>query len=376
MPPPPIAGDALRNKLFRFPIAPAQPFRVTATARAIWAVFLVGSFCCAQTVPQETAHTTPKVELQSAPDEADHGDAAQVPKTTPSHRRDQLAHGLLLPSEASPPAFAISAASRDSGGLPSHAPPNNGAIKLKSLPRDILHDQKFFWVRPFRLGRADLPWAAAFAGTTAALIATDSQVGQRLTDSPPGNLFDFGHNASKAGGAAANLGTAGLFYIIGRWTGNERARRTGVLGWRVLADSFIIVESLKTATQRPRPSRDNGRLRNDNAEGDFFQGGRSFPSGHAIETFSLAALVACQYGHRRWVPWLAYGIAGLVSTARLLERKHFPSDVFVGGSLGFLIGRHVCHEAESSPAANPRRWQLAPSLSRSGGPALTFAWTF
>jgi membrane-associated phospholipid phosphatase len=120
-----------------------------------------------------------------------------------------------------------------------------------------------------------------------------------------------------------------------------------MLGLRALANSFIVVESLKTVTQRPRPTRDGGRLRNDNAEGDFFEGGRSFPSGHAIASWSLATVVTCQYGHRRWVPVLAYGLAGLVSTSRLLERKHFPSDTFVGGALGFMIGRHVCHSTKS-----------------------------
>lgn len=232
-----------------------------------------------------------------------------------------------------------------SQGNPPVASGSKGSpLALRDLPRDILRDQEFLWLRPFRPNRSDAPWAAAFFGITAALVSTDADVARNLSDTPPGSGFAFSRRVSQIGGAAGDLGVAGVFYLVGRWRKNERARGTGVLGLRALADSFAVVEALKTVTQRPRPTRDEGRVRIDNANGDFFEGGMSFPSGHAIAAWSLAAVVSCRSEHRRWVAVVAYSLAGLVSVARTTQRKHFPSDTFVGGALGFMIGRHVCHQ--------------------------------
>ena len=44
----------------------------------------------------------------------------------------------------------------------------------------------------------------------------------------------------------------------------------------------------------------------------------------------------------------AYGTASAVSVARVTGRKHFPSDVVVGGVLGWLIGRQVYNRHHDS----------------------------
>ncbi|MFQ5817772.1 MAG: phosphatase PAP2 family protein [Terriglobia bacterium] len=248
--------------------------------------------------------------------------------------------------------------------------------ELKELPRNILRDQKFLWLRAFRLKRADVPWAGVIFGTTAGLIALDRPVGQELSDSPPGAGFAFSRRVGQFGGGLTDFGVAGAFYLVGRWRGDERARTTGLLSFQAVADSLIVVQILKTASQRPRPTRADGRLRNHNADGEFFTGGRSFPSGHAAHAWALATVVAHQYRHRRWVPPTAYGLAGLVAVARVTQRKHFPSDIFVGSVLGYLIGRHVSHAAQRGPADIPLRWHLLPYGPPSGGVALTFAWEF
>ncbi|MCI0354423.1 MAG: phosphatase PAP2 family protein [Acidobacteria bacterium] len=198
-----------------------------------------------------------------------------------------------------------------------------------------------------------MPWAVTLGGATAALIATDASVAREISENPPGGGYAFSHRVSQVGGAAGDLGVASAFYLMGRWRGNERARTTGLLGYRAFADAFIVSQMLKSVTQRPRPTTAGGTVRIDNAEGDFFEGGRSFPSGHAAESWALATVVACQYRHKRWVAVVAYSLAGLVSASRLFERRHFPSDAFVGGALGFMIGRHVCHSPASPNAPAP-----------------------
>ena len=49
-----------------------------------------------------------------------------------------------------------------------------------------------------------------------------------------------------------------------------------------------------------------------------------------------------------------YGLASTVSVTRVTAGQHFPSDVFVGSILGYLIGDYVAHKrGESRP--HPRR---------------------
>ena len=38
---------------------------------------------------------------------------------------------------------------------------------------------------------------------------------------------------------------------------------------------------------------------------------------------------------------VVYGVASTVSVSRVLARQHFPSDVLVGSTFGYLIGGYV-----------------------------------
>jgi len=139
---------------------------------------------------------------------------------------------------------------------------------------------------------------------------------------------------------------------------------------------MVVVQILKAATQRPRPTSSGGRKRNHDADGEFFAGGNSFPSGHAAGAWAVAEVMSDRYGRHMWVPPTAYGLAGLVSVARVTRRRHFPSDVFVGAVLGYLIGRHVSHSADREPAGKHCRLRLLPYISPAGGSALTVSWAF
>ncbi|MCS6950105.1 MAG: phosphatase PAP2 family protein, partial [bacterium] len=58
----------------------------------------------------------------------------------------------------------------------------------------------------------------------------------------------------------------------------------------------------------------------------------SFPSSHAVNNFAAATLFALFY--RRWVAWLAFGLAVLVSYSRIYLGLHYPSDVLGGAAIG------------------------------------------
>ncbi len=250
------------------------------------------------------------------------------------------------------------------------------AYRFKSLPRDVLRDQIFLWSRPFRPRRSDLPWAAAFFGTTAGLIAIDRRAGQAISANPPGSGYQFSKNLSFLGTPYGGAILSGAIYLAGWKQQDEYLKTTSLLALRAAVDSAIIVQALKAATQRPRPTFSGGVTRDHNADGQFFSGGNSFPSGHTIGAFSFATVIAERYRDRPWVPVMAYSLAGLVGVARIAERQHFPSDVFVGAVLGYLVGRHVAHSAGQNPRSTWNHLQVAPCASPQGGSAVTIAWNF
>ncbi len=185
---------------------------------------------------------------------------------------------------------------------------------------------------PFR--NTTLYWNAAVMTGTGVLIANDESVVQQVSPS--------WHQTSTNIANACTYGTAavaGGIYLTGLFTHDEHAQRTGVLAAEAAVDSFLLYGSMKLIFNRERPYMGNG-------DGKFFAGNfssGSFPSGHSAFAWTLASVIAHEYP--KWPVQLAmYGMATAVSTTRVTGGQHFPSDVFVGSTLGFLVGRYVANK--------------------------------
>ncbi len=55
----------------------------------------------------------------------------------------------------------------------------------------------------------------------------------------------------------------------------------------------------------------------------------------------MASVVASEYYDYELVGPIAYGLATATSLSRLNNNKHWASDVFIGGALGYFIGKMV-----------------------------------
>lgn len=101
-----------------------------------------------------------------------------------------------------------------------------------------------------------------------------------------------------------------------------------------------LISGLKYVTGRERPANTDDALDfNGPSMGDF---NASFPSGHAGNAFSTATVMSEIYGPEHpWVPFVAYPLATGVALARLNDDRHWASDVFVGGAIGFFVGEMV-----------------------------------
>jgi membrane-associated phospholipid phosphatase len=99
----------------------------------------------------------------------------------------------------------------------------------------------------------------------------------------------------------------------------------------------VVEEVTKIIFRRERPLTNN-------AAGDFFTSGNgtgsSFPSSHSILAWSAAAVVAGEY-RSKWVQVGIYAVATGVCVTRVLGQEHFPTDVLVGATAGWLIGHYV-----------------------------------
>ena len=130
-------------------------------------------------------------------------------------------------------------------------------------------------------------------------------------------------------------------------------RSVGVRGRNDLANQFAImlktellitaiVTPLKTITAEPRP--DSGTK-------------NSFPSGHTTQAFAAATVFAKEYGHKS--PWYAVGaytVATGVGAMRILNNRHWFSDVLAGAGIGILSANlvYATHRHKWGNHANPK----------------------
>jgi membrane-associated phospholipid phosphatase len=232
--------------------------------------------------------------------------------------------------------------SPDESSKNQHRPPTElavcGVTHLKQCLKDIGHDQAGIWTSPLRLTPKDAVWLLPFAGATGVALHYDAQAQQDLGIDQ--SRIDTSNIISAFGSPYATFGGAAGLYLIGLGTHNTHLAETGRLGAEAVLDASLVVEALKLATNRERPNEGNG-------QGGFWPHGTrsyevngAFPSGHAAASFALARVIASEYP-KRSVQLAAYAFAFAISASRVTAREHFPSDVLVGGTFGYLIGGYV-----------------------------------
>ena len=66
-------------------------------------------------------------------------------------------------------------------------------------------------------------------------------------------------------------------------------------------------------------------------------GENSFPSGHTATAFAGATLLAHEYGRKSvWIPIAGYTAATVTGAMRVVNNRHYVSDVIVGAAVGIL----------------------------------------
>jgi len=183
----------------------------------------------------------------------------------------------------------------------------------------------------------------AVAGGTAALMPLDRLEPRYFRSNTSFNRFNAilsGHNTS----IAAAVIPASLL-IVGVFRGDAYARNTALLAVEAVIDAEMVTSVMKNISHRLRPAavptNQLGTSTWFRDKGVTLGGAGSFPSGHTIAAFSVATVFSHRYRHHRWVPYVSYGLAGLVGFSRISLLSHFSSDVLMGAALGYSISHFV-----------------------------------
>ena len=213
-----------------------------------------------------------------------------------------------------------------------------GITHLVRCVEDLGEDDKGIFTSPLHLKAQDAEWLAPLGAATGLAIAYDADAQQQLGVDT--SRINTANNISWMGEFWVAGGESASIYFLGLGTKNPKLAETGRLAAEAILDSGTVTAALKISTNRERPTDGNGH-------GDFWTTpstgwtwDSSFPSGHATASMAIARVVAGEYPHW-YVVAPAYGFAETVSICRVLGRDHFPSDVLVGQTIGFLTGSYV-----------------------------------
>jgi hypothetical protein len=199
-------------------------------------------------------------------------------------------------------------------------PPEPAGTGWRSLVRDTGRDFAAF---PQRRST----WVLLAAGGAMALAVhpADDYVQEHIAGDPGAEkFFALG---KVVGSGAFQVGAAGSLWLIGRYVvprrGDSKVNKLSHMGFDLLRAQIVsqtMVRAIKYSVQRDRPT------------GECC----AFPSGHATSAFAAASVLERHFGYR--ASWPALAGATYVATSRLVDNRHFVSDVVFGAALGEAIG--------------------------------------
>jgi hypothetical protein len=209
-------------------------------------------------------------------------------------------------------------------GQPAGPPPTPRHTGIKAMFKDLVQDVKHL------PSKENLFWASFGGGLALAVHPADDNVNETLVNS------DFAKDFFKLGKYLGELYTllpvAVTVYAVGRGKDEPKVSHLGMDLIESLVISEALVQTLKYTTRRERPDGSDHR---------------SFPSGHAADTFAFATALERHLGWKGAVP--AYIFSSYVAISRLPDNKHWLSDVVFGSAVGIISGRTVTRHGKEFP---------------------------
>ena len=228
-------------------------------------------------------------------------------------------------------------------------------VSWKLIVPNFLSDQKRIWLFPLSLAEGH-HWVPTIpiVASTGGLIIADPFLAPYFRNTS--RFYEFNHVFKDPTTEWVFLGLPVLWYFGGLAGHSKYAQQTGFLAAETLVDVDFLAGVMRSVDGRLHP-RDIPLPQNGGdythtwfkAKGTYVNRG-SFPSGHTAGAFAAATVFSRRYGRRhRWVPWLSYSLATVTGFSRVSWSAHFPSDVFLGATLSYVIGRYVVLRNQEEP---------------------------
>lgn len=192
---------------------------------------------------------------------------------------------------------------------------------------------------PLHYTRKDWTTVAMVAAGTGTVMILDRSIKQWTQANKNGFLNSAARTVEPFGNRYSPY-VIGIMYLTGVIAKDRKMEHVSLVTAKSLVFSTIFYAGSKQLVRRRRPVYTDDPFEINS----MFQGGRewtSFPSGHANTVFTVATAIALQYRDIKWVPYVAYGIAGLTGLSRIYDNRHWASDVIIGAALGHFITKTV-----------------------------------
>ena len=212
------------------------------------------------------------------------------------------------------------------------------------------------------VGREDALLGALFFGSLASIEVEGFDEIDDLIGPRPRTVNAAHRSFGRAlGRLEVALGLSATTWLAGQLAGSETTARLGLRGVETLLLNAGVTTVLKVGFGRSRP--DSG-LEEDRFDPFAFKHSSwSFPSGHTSTVFALATTLSLELKEGApWVPFVAYPIAGWTGISRVLDQKHWLTDVVAGAAVGILSAR-IVHRLHAKPLYTPEgRFGVTPRL--------------
>ena len=192
----------------------------------------------------------------------------------------------------------------------------------------------YAYSRPLHWGKPDFINLGIITSSTLGIYAVDEQVSRKFIENKervPDILLKYGWYV---GTPQINYGLTGGIYLTGLLTRNNKLRRTGVLLMSSATATGFLQQLTKSATGRARPNTGFGKNHFRPFGGSAAY--RSFPSGHAVLTFTSAHVIAKQF-KSWWIKGPIYSLGIIPGLTRIYEGAHWMSDVFLSWSISYFV---------------------------------------
>ncbi|UCC38471.1 MAG: phosphatase PAP2 family protein [Candidatus Aminicenantes bacterium] len=192
---------------------------------------------------------------------------------------------------------------------------------------------------PRNWDKGDILSLSAILGGGILLYATDSDIHDWFEGNRDSRSEDFSKVVSFLGHGACLAGLITALYASGEISDDKSLRKTALLSLESWVTSGVIVLGLKTIVGRARPK--TGESSHAFHPFSLRSGFHSFPSGHASSAFAVATTIADQ-SEKTYIDVLSYSLATLVAISRVHDNQHWPSDVFIGSVIGYVVAKKIC----------------------------------